>query len=202
MTASAGAEFENRPGFLRLMNALKPKAPFQVLVMSEESRLGREAIEVGYALKQLVTSGVRVFLYLTDTERTLDSPIEKAMLALQTMADEMEREKARMRTFDALRRKAAAGHVAGGRCFGYENVTIEGPKGERSHVTRRINETEAAVVRRIYELYAGGQGLVAIAHTLNAEGAPCPRPRVGRVDGWSPSSVREVIRRPLYRGAA
>jgi len=41
----SGAEFANRPGFLRLMNALKPQARFQVLVMSEESRLGREAIE-------------------------------------------------------------------------------------------------------------------------------------------------------------
>jgi DNA invertase Pin-like site-specific DNA recombinase len=198
-----GAEFANRPGFVRLMAAAaqKPRPPFEVLVMSEESRLGREQIEVSYAIKQLVSSGVRVFCYLTDAERTLDSPIEKAMLALQTMADEMEREKARMPTFDALRRKAAAGYVAGGRCFGYENVTIEGAKGERSHVKRRINEAEAAIVRQIYELYAGGQGLVSIAKQLNFEGAPCPRARVGRVEGWSPSSVREVIRRPLYRGA-
>jgi hypothetical protein len=51
----SGAEFANRLGFLRLMNALKPRAPFQVLVMSEESRLGQEAIETAYALKQLVT---------------------------------------------------------------------------------------------------------------------------------------------------
>ena len=58
----SGAEFSNRPGFLRLMNALKPTALFQVLVMSEESRLGRESIEVSYALKQLVQAGVRVFL--------------------------------------------------------------------------------------------------------------------------------------------
>jgi site-specific DNA recombinase len=50
----SGAEFANRPGFLRLMNTLKPRPPFQVLVMSEESRLGREAIETAYALKQLV----------------------------------------------------------------------------------------------------------------------------------------------------
>jgi DNA invertase Pin-like site-specific DNA recombinase len=38
----SGAEFSNRPGFVRLMNALKPRPPFQVLIMSEESRLGRE----------------------------------------------------------------------------------------------------------------------------------------------------------------
>jgi hypothetical protein len=31
------------------MNALKPKPPFQVLMMSEESRLGREQIETAYA---------------------------------------------------------------------------------------------------------------------------------------------------------
>ena len=49
----SGAEFSTRPGFLRLMNALKPRAPFQVLVMSEVSRLGREQIETAYALKQL-----------------------------------------------------------------------------------------------------------------------------------------------------
>src|SRR6187401_1219791 len=60
----SGAEFAARPGFLRLMNALKPRAPFQALIMSEESRLGRESIEVSYALKQLVQAGVRVFLYL------------------------------------------------------------------------------------------------------------------------------------------
>ena len=34
------------------------RAPFQVLVMSEESRLGRESIEAAYALKQLVQAGV------------------------------------------------------------------------------------------------------------------------------------------------
>src|SRR5687768_6521318 len=44
----SGAEFANRPGFLRLMNALKPRAPFQVLIMSEVSRLGREQIETAY----------------------------------------------------------------------------------------------------------------------------------------------------------
>ena len=41
----SGAEFAKRPGFLRLMNALKPSPPFQVLIMSEESRLGRESID-------------------------------------------------------------------------------------------------------------------------------------------------------------
>jgi DNA invertase Pin-like site-specific DNA recombinase len=77
----SGAIFAGRPGFMALMAALKPKPKFDVLIMSEESRLGREQIEVSYALKQVVTAGVRVFCYLGDTERTLNTPIEKVMLA-------------------------------------------------------------------------------------------------------------------------
>ena len=89
----SGAEFANRPGFLRLMNALKPRAAFQVLVMSEESRLGRESIETAYTLKQLVQAGVRVFFYMEDRERTLDSPTDKIMMSLTAFADELERER-------------------------------------------------------------------------------------------------------------
>src|SRR5262245_43504639 len=155
----SGAEFSNRPGFLRLMNALKPRPPFQVLIMSEESRLGREAIETAYALKQLVTAGVRVFFYLEDRERTLDSPTDKIMLSLTAFADELEREKARQRTRDAMVRKAHAGHVCGGSCFGYRNVEIVGADGRRSHVERVIEPAEAAVIRRIFQLSAEGYGV-------------------------------------------
>jgi DNA invertase Pin-like site-specific DNA recombinase len=196
----SGAEFANRPGFLRLMNALKPRAPFQVLVMSEESRLGREAIETAYALKQLVTAGVRVFFYLEDRERTLESPTDKIMLSLTAFADELEREKARQRTYDAMVRKARAGHVTGGRVFGYDNIDVAGAGGTRSHVERCINEGEAAVVRRLFELSAAGHGVKAIAKTLNAEGASSPRAQLGRSQTWAPSSVRAVLHRNLYRG--
>ena len=120
----SGAEFAKRPGFLRLMNALKPRPPFQVLIMSEESRLGREQIEVAYALKQLAQAGVHVWLYLEDRERTLDSPTEKLLMSVSAFADEMEREKARQRTYDAMLRKVKARQVTGVRVFGYDNRDV------------------------------------------------------------------------------
>jgi DNA invertase Pin-like site-specific DNA recombinase len=198
----SGAEFANRPGFLRLMNALKPAPPFQVLVMSEESRLGREAIETAYALKQLVTAGVRVFFYLEDRERTLNSPMEKAMLSLQTMADEMEREKARQRVTDAMVRRAQAGQVTGAAPFGYVNADVLDAVGQRAHVERVINPTEAAIVRRIFALSAAGTGYTRIAKLLNAEHAPAPRPKGNRPAGWSPSTVKVILDRRLYLGEA
>ena len=76
----SGAEFANHPGFVRLMAALKPRPLFDVLTMSEESRLGREVIETAYALKQLMQAGVRVFFYLEDRERTFDSPTDKLLI--------------------------------------------------------------------------------------------------------------------------
>jgi len=196
----SGAEFANRPGFVRLMNSLKPRAPFQVLVMSEESRLGREAIETAYALKQLVTAGVRVFFYMEDRERTLDSPTDKIMMSLTAFADELERVKGRQRTYDAMSRKARAGHVTGGRTFGYTNVEIRNGAGERSHVVHEIQADEAAIIRRIFELAATGEGLKAITKRLNAEGIASPRPQRGRPRAWAPSSVREILYRDVYRG--
>ena len=203
--AASGADFERRPAFLRLMNTLQPRAPFQALVMSEESRLGREQIEVAYALKQLSQAGVRVWLYLEDRERTLETPTDKLLMSVAAFADELERERARQRTHDALDRKARAGHVAGGRVFGYDNrvVTVAGPDGSlrRSHVERVINDSEAAVVVRIFELAAAGRGLRTIAHELNGGRAPAPLPRRGgRSRSWAPSSIREVLHRALYRG--
>ena len=167
----SGAEFgDRRPGLARLLNALKPRPPFQVLVMSEESRLGRESIEVAYALKTLAQAGVRVFLYLEDRERTLDSPTEKLLMSVGAFADELERERARQRTYDAMEQKARAGYVTGGRVYGYDNVDVAGADGRRLHVVRRVNEEQAAVVRRIFALCAEGQGFTRIAKAFLLSG--------------------------------
>ena len=197
----SGAEFEaRRPGFVRLMAALKPRPPFQAVIMAEKSRLGREQIETSYALKQLVQSGVRVFYYIEDKEETLDSPTDKIMMSLTAFADELEREKARVRTKDAMTRKAKAGHATGGQCFGYVNHEIIGPDGKRSHVERTVNEIEAPVVREIFILCAQGYGKTRIAKLLNDKGAPSPRSMQGRPRAWSPSSVHSVLYRETYRG--
>ena len=193
----SGAEFVKRPGFIRLMNTLKPHPPFQILIMSEESRLGREQIETAYALKQIMEAGVRVFFYLEDRERTLDTALDKIMFGLTNFSAEMEREKARQRTYDAMLRKAKAGHVTGGKVYGFDNREVLSSDGRRLHVLREVNREEAVVVRRIFEMYAAGFGFTRIAKRLNAEGVPPPR---GGMHGWAPTAVREMLHRPLYQG--
>src|SRR5262245_66685205 len=66
--AVSGAEFTKRPGYMRILNALKPKPPFDVLIVSEVSRLGREQFEVGYFLKQVARAGVKGYAYVDGSE--------------------------------------------------------------------------------------------------------------------------------------
>src|SRR5207245_2711812 len=109
------------------------------------------------------------------------------------------------RVHEAHTRLHQAGHVVGGRVFGYRNQDIfngEDRDGRplRSHVERVIDPTEAAIVRRIFEMYDSGLGLKRIAKLLTAEHAPEPK-HFRRVDGllpvvgWSPSTVRGILTR-------
>jgi len=167
--------------------------------MSEESRLGREQIETAWTLKRILDAGVQVWFYLEDRQRTLDTAMDKVMLSLTNFASEVERERAHQRTHEALLRRARAGHVAGGRVFGYRNQAVMAGD-QRAHVRRVIEPPEAAVIRRIFDM-AAGQGVKRIAATLNAEGVLAPDPRrPGRPRAWAAASVRDTLHRDLFRG--
>ena len=70
-----------------------------------------------------------MFFYLEDRERTLDSPTDKIMLSLTAFADELEREKARQRTHDAMVRKAQGGARHRRRVLRLRNVEVVGRRG-------------------------------------------------------------------------
>jgi hypothetical protein len=111
------------------------------------------------------------------------------------------RRKIRVKTLHAMRAKAERGHVLGSAPFGYRNVDVvtgtdASGRPVRSHVTREIVETQAAVVRDIFGRYARGQGFKQIALALNRAGVPTPRPRARKHD----DGVVRLIR-PASRGA-
>ena len=214
--AVSGAEFKSRRDLLRFLDALKNGKPFNAVVMSEQSRLGREQLETGYLLKQIRDAQVRVFYYLTGEEAKLDSALDKIMSSLTSFAAEMEREKARQRARDTAERKARQGYVTGGEPYGYENVHMQGgrevPRGQpHDFARRRMKADEAEVVRAIFKMYAAGWGMTRIAKAMNGVPAyaeqnreyfggkrvPPPRNRTG---SWAPAAIREILYRRLYHG--
>lgn len=58
-----------------------------------------------------------------------------------------------------------------------------------------VKEDEAAIVRRIFDLYQQGQGLNGIARHLNDQGIPSPKGK-----RWSVAGLRNIIRQSLYGG--
>ena len=188
--AVSGAEWTRRPGFNALLAALVPRPPFGVLIVSELSRIGRDVVRTPAAILQLEDAGVEIHSYLSGAPISLASEAGEMSTVLHSLLASFERRRARERTYDALRRRAEAGAVCGGKTFGYVNV-----RNGEGYVHRVVDEAEAAVVRQIYTMYAQGLGIVKIAKTLNADGVRPPRAR-----GWAGSAIREMLRRGLYRG--
>ena len=67
------------------------------------------------------------------------------------------------KTHRGMEGKLLRGLHTGGSCFGYETVQADGGK------RLRVNDAEADLVRRIFEMSAGGAALKTIAKTLNAQ---------------------------------
>ncbi len=58
-----------------------------------------------------------------------------------------------------------------------------------------INETEAVIVRRIFDMVLQGNGMKTIARTLNEEQIPSPTG-----GAWTDSTLRQLVANPIYVG--
>jgi DNA invertase Pin-like site-specific DNA recombinase len=87
------------------------------------------------------------------------------------------------KTHRGLEGRVRSGMSGGGLCYGYD--LVPGQSG-----ARRIDEAEAAIVRRIFEEYAAGRSRRAIALQLNKDGVPGP---FGRP--WRDTAIRGHITR-------
>ncbi len=193
------AEFKRRPGFSRLLALCAAKQrDFDVVVVRDESRLGAgERLTV--ALDDMLAAGVRVYYYSTGEEVRLDSAEHKLTHAVRAIVADMERAKTAGRTREALDRKARQGRNVGGRCFGYNNIRTTSSDG-KGFTDYQINPAQAAMVLEIARRYADGESERSIARDLNTRGVPSPRAGKRGTGSWAPNCIREIIRRPRYRG--
>ena len=60
------------------------------------------------------------------------------------------------RTLMEITHQVQSGFVAGGRVYGYDHIEVDTPQGKRKQL--RPNAEQAAVMRRVFEMYAHGEG--------------------------------------------
>ena len=147
--AVSGAEFEKRRGLMSLLHDLEatPRPGVDVLIVSEDSRLGRfrDSRQLGALTLRINKAGVKVYGYLDDKE--IGEGIESTFKGL---AASEERRRASQRTKDGMDRVHELGRHAGGKLYGYKHVktgrVFQTRNGIREETKRVINPQEAKVV--------------------------------------------------------
>ena len=192
--AVSGVSIE-RPGLQRMLEAaLSASRAFDIILVDDTSRISRSLPDAVQLFHKLSFAGIRVIA----VAQGIDSQSEQAdvLVTVHGLVDSLYVKELAKKTHRGLEGAFLRGLHAGGRCYGYRNVPAEG-----GGVRLEIEESEAEVVRRIFQMSADGTSLKKIAYALNAEKIGAPRPRAGgKRATWCPSAIREMLRRELYVG--
>ena len=130
-------------------------------------------------------------LYIVAQKLDSDDPNFPQLVMMHGMIDEQNSERMRHRVLRGQEGRVRQGFASGSRCFGYRSVPVGDPtrpdlQGRAATLGCKwvIIESEAATIRRIYELYANGLSDFRIVLKLNQGG--------GSMLPGSPGSARTV----------
>jgi site-specific DNA recombinase len=183
-----------RPALERLRDRAAEGA-FEVLLCHAPDRLARRYAYQVLLLEEFQRVGVEV-RFAKEPERGA-TPEDELLRQFQGMIAEYERAQIRERTRRGKLHRARTGHQAVLSCapYGYRYVK----KSEHSEGFWEVDETEAEVVREVFERYINdGTSIGEIARWLTGRGVPT---RTGKAV-WDRSSVWGMLRNTAYRGQA
>lgn len=191
----SGSEFERRPGLTRMIGAAGA-GEFDVLIVRDLDRIGRDTLRVPLIVERLSERGVAVWCYSSGERVHIDDPTAVFLATAVSFARALEVKALRSRTTERLRSLATKGRCVGGEVYGYRRVRTTDGDGVRYE----IHEEQAAVVREIFELRAAGQGVRAIARKLNARAVPSPWAGRRGTGSWGIGSVQKIATNERYLG--
>ncbi len=196
--ALSGATLANRRGITKLMRAVtrtETRTDVERIVTEDLSRISRDQSDIAALYKKLSFLGIALETVSEGVISELHIGLKGTMnaLYLKDLAD-----KTRRGMIASVRR----GAIPGGRTYGYDLVKRYDEDGEPIRGARAINETEAAVVRRIFIDYADGQSLKRICANLNALGIASPAGKrwLPNVLVGTASRQTGILRQTLYKG--
>ena len=187
---------ENRDK-LQIIKELAKQKKFDILLVFMFDRIGRIADETPFVVEWFVKNGIEVWS-TQEGEQRFDSHTDKLTNYIRFWQADGESEKTSIRTKTALGQLVESGGFKGGLApYGYDLVK-SGRFNKRKHELYDlvINETEAAVVRIIFDKYVHeGFGAQRIATYLNKQGY---RARTGKM--WHHASIRGIVCNLTYTG--
>jgi site-specific DNA recombinase len=170
-------EESNRPQYQAALRMIE-SGEADVVVAHELSRLWRSSSEQATQLEQFEFRGRHVV-----TCNGIDTRRDgfEFNVAVEGARSKTETKRIATRVHRSLKGNVLEGRSAGGRVYGYRSEPIYDStrtdaygRHEIVGALRRVEPTEAEIVRRIFALYADGTSPRNIAGILNAEAVPSP----------------------------
>lgn len=174
----------DRPELKRLLHAVKSGVISRIMV-TKLDRMSRRLLD----LLNLIDLFQDYEVSFVSISESFDTNTPSGRLTLQVLGAvaEFERERIRERVYENMLHAASTGKWLTQSPYGYDLV-------EKVLV---INEREAQIVKRVYDLYLHeGLGYYSIAKRLNEEGIPS---RQGKE--WSIRAIKLMLTNPAYKGA-
>ena len=165
-----------RPGIQSLMVDAQ-LGKFDIIVAEDLDRISRDQEDTAGIYKRMQFADVQIFTLA-------DGFVSELHVGLKSTVNAIQLKQIAHKVRRAQKGLVANGKNPGGNSYGYDVVRQFDSRGEPIRGDRVINETEAAVIRRIMEDYAVGHSPKSIAKQLNQEGIKSPSGK-----GWSQSSI-------------
>lgn len=180
----SGTSTKKRDSFLRMIADAKA-GRFDFIITKEISRFSRSTLDSIQYTQELLEHDVGV-LFQNDNINTLDSDSEFRLVVMAGVAQDEVRKLSERLKF-GFRQAIKNGHVLGNdKLWGYD----------KKDCVLTVNEEEARVVRRIFDLYANQQmGIRCISQVLYDEGfTSC------KGNAFNVLTIRHILCNPKYKG--
>jgi site-specific DNA recombinase len=165
-----------RPGYQRLLEDARAHR-FEIVVAEALDRLTRDQADTATLYKQLTFLGIKIITLAEGEVSELHVGLKGTMnaLFLKDLAHKTRR---------GIRGRIEVGRSGGGLCYGYDVISQNTAEGKPNTGARRINESQADVVRQIFRWFGLGRSPRRIAFDLNHAGIPAPGGA-----GWGASTI-------------
>lgn len=202
----SGTNF-NRPGVQAMLEEIK-RANLDCVIVKDFSRFSRDYIELGAYIDQIFPfMGIR-FISINDgyDSAACDGGIGSLDISFRNLLYDLYSKDLSVKVKSSFAVKRENGQYISANCpFGYTKAAEDRHK-------LLIEEQEARIVRRIFEMAMEGMTSTQIARTLNREGVKTPaalKQEKGKLkkapkgEGffWSSSGICRILRNEAYSGA-
>lgn len=188
-----GTSAEKRPGFTQMIADAKAHK-FDLIITREVSRFARNTEETLHFTKMLRRIGVEVF-FINDNIKTFDGDGELRLTIMASLAqDESRKTSIRVKSGQQISMEKGV-FYGNGNILGYDRVE-KIVEGNKKQVDFNINPVQAETVRRIFDMYLEGNGLMAIKNEMERTG----RRTATGLPNWHCTGISQTLKNSFYCG--